>query len=133
MTAPWQSRTRAGYAACAGAAFALKVAAAALALALASPWGERLPRLALLILGWATGAGITLYAVANFVQHGLMAAGLIATPDALGTSAVAWHLALWDPFWLLGGLLFLGATRAFQRRRRHQGRFATLPAGTAKR
>jgi hypothetical protein len=39
------------------AAFALKVAAAALALALASPWGERLPRLALPMLGWATGAG----------------------------------------------------------------------------
>ena len=23
-------------------------------------------------------------------------------------------LALWDPFWLIGGLLFLGATRYFQ-------------------
>jgi hypothetical protein len=28
---------------------------------------------------------------------------------------VTWHLALWDPFWLLGGVLFLAAGRAYQR------------------
>jgi Protein of unknown function (DUF3995) len=85
-----------------------------LALALVEPWDRRLPRRALLVLGWATGAGITLYALANFVDHGLMAIDAIATPDALGTHALAWHLGLWDPFWLVGGLLFVGATRAFQ-------------------
>jgi hypothetical protein len=81
--------------------------------------GRRLPRRLLLVLGGATGAGITLYAVANFVQHTLMATGAIGTPDALGTQAVSWHLALWDPFWLVGGLLFLTATRAFQIRAGH--------------
>ncbi len=96
------------------AAFALKIVAATLALALVQPWGRRLPRRLLLVLGWATGAGVTLYAVANFVQHTLIAAGAISTPAALGTYAVPWHLALWDPFWLVGGLLFLGATRDFQ-------------------
>jgi hypothetical protein len=93
------------------AAFALKAAAATLALALIQPWGRRLPRRLLLGLGWATGAGITLYAAANLVQHSLMAIGAIDTPDALGTHAVAWHLALWDPIWLVGGLLFLLAAR----------------------
>jgi hypothetical protein len=97
------------------AAFALKLVAAALALALSEPWGRRLPRRLLLVLGGATGAGITIYAVANFVQHALMATGAIGTPAALGTHAVRWHLALWDPFWLVGGLLFLAATRAYQR------------------
>lgn len=96
------------------AAFALKAVAAVLALALVQPWGRRLPRRLLVVLGAVTGAGITLYAVANLVQHALMAAGAIGTPDALGPDAVTWHLALWDPFWLLGGLLFLAATRAFQ-------------------
>jgi hypothetical protein len=56
-----------------------------------------------------------LYPVANFVQHALMVTGAIGTPDALGSHAVGWHLALWDPFWLVGGLLFLAAARAFQR------------------
>ncbi len=69
----------------------------------------------LLVLGWVTGAAITLYAVANFVQHALMDTGAINTPEALGTNAVPWHIALWDPFWLIGGLLFLVATRVFQK------------------
>ena len=97
------------------AAFVLKAIAAALALAFLRP-PRRLPRRLVLVLGVATGAGITLYAVANLVQHALMATGAIATPDGLGSHAVAWHLALWDPFWLAGGLLFLlaalRATRA---------------------
>jgi hypothetical protein len=97
------------------AAFVLKMMAAVLALALVEPWGRRLPRRLLQLLGWATGAGITLYAVANFVQHALMATGAISTPEALGTNAVPWHLALWDPFWLVGGLLFLAATPALQK------------------
>jgi hypothetical protein len=97
------------------AAFALKLVAAALALALVEPWGRRLPRRLLLVLGWGTGAGITLYAVANFVQHTLMVTDAIRTPEALGTKAVPWHLALWDPFWFVGGLLFLAATHAFRK------------------
>jgi hypothetical protein len=96
------------------AAVALKAVAAGLALALVSSWGRRLPRRLLVVAGGMTGAAITLYAAANFVQHTLMASGAIGTPGALGTQAVSWHLALWDPFWLVGGLLFLAATRAFQ-------------------
>jgi hypothetical protein len=103
------------------AAVALKAVAAALALALVQPWHRRLPRRLLLVLGGATGAGITLYAVANLVQHALMATEAISTPDALGTDALPWHLALWDPFWLVGGLLFLFATRSLQSHRRRAG------------
>jgi hypothetical protein len=46
-----------------------------------------------------------------------MALGAIDTPDALGTTALPWHLALWDPFWLVGGVLFLAATRTLQSKR----------------
>jgi hypothetical protein len=54
---------------------------------------------------------LTLYGAANLVQHGLMEAGIVDTPDGLGSDAVTWHLALWDPWWLLGGILFLLAAR----------------------
>jgi hypothetical protein len=76
------------------AAVALKAIAAGRALALVESWGRRLPRRLLLVIGGVTGAAIT--------------------PNGLGAHAVSWHLALWDPFWLVGGILFLAATRAFQ-------------------
>jgi hypothetical protein len=87
----------------------LKLVAAALALALVRPWGWPLPRRPLVITTWIVGLGLIAYALANFVQHGLMKADVVDTPRALGTSAVGWHLGLWDPFWLLGGLLFSAA------------------------
>jgi Protein of unknown function (DUF3995) len=89
----------------------LKLAAAALALALVRPWGRRMPRRLLVIATWIVGLGLIAYALANFVQHGLMKGGAVDTPEALGSSATTWHLVFWDPFWLLGGLLFTAAAR----------------------
>jgi hypothetical protein len=109
------------------AAFALKTLIALLALALVHPWGQRLPRRLLLVLAGVTGAGVTLYAAGNLVQHALMATGVVSPPDTLGSYAVPWHLALWDPFWLVGGLLFLAATSAFQKSRREGCQLTRVP------
>jgi hypothetical protein len=87
----------------------LKVAGAGLALALVQPWGRVLPRRLRVIAAWIVGLGLLTYALANFVQHALMKAGAVDTPAALGASAATWHLVFWDPFWLLGGLLFTAA------------------------
>jgi hypothetical protein len=89
----------------------LKVLGAALALALVRPRGPAIVRRAVGIAGWIVGIGLLVYAVANFVQHGLMEAGAIETPDSLGESAVTWHHVGWDPVWLLGGVLFTAAAR----------------------
>jgi Protein of unknown function (DUF3995) len=93
----------------------LKVVGGLLALAMVPLWSRRLPRSAVSVLGWATGLLLLVYAAANFVQHGLMEAEAIDTPAALGSSAVTWHLALWDPFWLAGGVLFTAAAWRFGR------------------
>jgi hypothetical protein len=85
----------------------LKAAAGLLALALVRPWGRALPRRLLVYLTWATGALFTLYGLANLVDHALIVTGAIAVPEGLGATAARWHLALWDPWWLLGGALFL--------------------------
>jgi Protein of unknown function (DUF3995) len=88
---------------------ALKVIAGLLALALVRPWGRSLPRRLLVIATWVVAIGLVLYGIGNLVQHGLMEVGAVDVPDGLGADAVTWHLALWDPWWLLGGILFVGA------------------------
>jgi hypothetical protein len=84
----------------------LKVLVGLLALALVQPWGGRLPRRLLLIAAWGACAVMALYeGAASWIQHGLMAAGVIDVPSGLGITALRWHLLLWDPWWLAGGLL----------------------------
>ena len=93
----------------------LKVLAGILALALIQPWGRMFPRWLLLIPASTAGLLLTLYGVANVIDHGRMVAGFRSTPEALGERAARWHLLLWDPVWLLGGVLFLLAAWHYQR------------------
>jgi Protein of unknown function (DUF3995) len=96
----------------------LKVVGGVLALALAGHWRTLLPQRLVEWAGWAVGILLTIYALANFVQHALMETGAIDTPASLGSTAVGWHLALWDPFWLLGGILFTAAAWRYRERER---------------
>jgi hypothetical protein len=90
---------------------AAKVLAALVALALVQPWGRSLPFRVRRIAAWIVGVLLVVYAIANFIQHSLMAAGVIAIPQSFGAEALPWHLLLWDPWWLAGGLLFVAAAR----------------------
>ena len=85
----------------------LKAVVGLLALALVRPWGQRFPQWLLLTGTWGAGALFTLYGGANLAVRGVMALGLIETPEAMRSVAARWHLLLWDPWWLLGGVLFL--------------------------
>jgi len=92
----------------------MKLLPGVLALALVQPWGRGLSH-GLLRVATRTGGGLlVLYGGANFVDHGLMAAGVKHTPVLLGRSAVWWHLVLWDPWWVLGGLLMIATARSIQ-------------------
>lgn len=93
----------------------LKALAGLVALALVRPWGRRFPRRSLVAAAWIAGVLLTLYGGANLIDHGLMVAGVRHTPEVLGERAARWHLLLWDPVWLLGGILFLAAARQSQR------------------
>jgi hypothetical protein len=53
-----------------------------------------------------------LYGGASFLQHLLMLTGALALPAGLGRVGAQWHLTLWDPWWLFGGLLFTAVVRA---------------------
>jgi hypothetical protein len=52
------------------------------------------------------GAALLLYGAANAMQHALVVAGALEAPEAVGEYAVRWHLFLWDPVWIAGGVLF---------------------------
>jgi Protein of unknown function (DUF3995) len=98
------------------AAAALKASLAALALALTRRWGARSGRV-LRFAGWATGAALTIYGAFGLVEFGLMALGALDVPADVGKAAVLWYVFLWEPIWVLGGLLFLATARAAPRGR----------------
>jgi hypothetical protein len=87
-----------------------------LALALVRPWGRVFPRWVLLAAALGGGALTALYGGASLVQHGLMVAGAIDIPAGLGATAARWHFLFWDPWWLLGGILFIAAGWYYLRR-----------------
>jgi hypothetical protein len=98
----------------------VKVVGALLALALIQRWGRKIRRRMLLVAAWIAGGGMVLYGGVNFVVGAvvalLRAIEVIDTPA--DTSAFWWHLLLWDPWWILGGVLFSIAALNYQRRSR---------------
>ena len=84
----------------------LKVAGGLLALALVQPWGpRRFPRWLLLAAGWAGAALLVLYGGGQVGVQLLVKTGVIATPADMDWRGFYGHLYLWDPWFLLWGLL----------------------------
>jgi len=50
----------------------------------------------------------------------LMATGVLASSPKVDWVGIVGHLALWDPYWLLGGFLFLFAAKTAGARIRGQ-------------
>jgi hypothetical protein len=93
---------------------ALKVAGGLMALATVRPWGGRVPRRLLLTLLTGAGVLLTLYGVAGFIEKALMLSGVIGLPAAMGEGPARWYLVLWEPWWILGGVLFLLTANAMR-------------------
>lgn len=64
------------------------------------------------------GAGVVtlLYGLANPVQHGGYALGLFEGELGIGEGATRRHALFWDPWWIVGGVLFLLTARSASRR-----------------
>lgn len=93
-----------------------KLAGAVLALALVRPWGRRLPRRWLRATAWAGAALLTAYGLVQVFSVALVAAGAI-TPDVpIDPSVLRWRLLLWEPWFLVWGLLLGLATWTTRRR-----------------
>lgn len=92
---------------------AVKLAAGLAALGTVRPWGRRVPRWLLLAATWAAAGLMLGHALVNYVGTVLIAAGVIDLSGPLMTRYRLLDLLLWEPVWLLGGILFaLTAWRA---------------------
>lgn len=84
----------------------VKALGAVFALALVRPWGTVFPRRLLLILGWAGAAVLVLYGGALTGGQLLIKIGVISGTSQMDMTAFHGHLYLWDPWFLVWGLLF---------------------------
>ncbi|MBE9376531.1 DUF3995 domain-containing protein [Saccharopolyspora sp. HNM0983] len=94
----------------------VKVLLGLLALAAVAPWGARLPGLLVSGVNVAAGLVMTLHGLFGLVGNALVLSGALD----LGRPVTHWYwyfVLVWDPVWLLGGVLFL-LTAAVARARR---------------
>lgn len=85
------------------------------ALTLVRPWAQWLPPGWKLALAWAGGIGLALYGGVQFVVEALALSGVLHVAGAVDWEGLRWHVWLWDPWWLVGGILFLLAAWQYQR------------------
>jgi hypothetical protein len=95
----------------------IKFAGAALSLALVQPWGRRLPQRLLTAVAIAGGVVLTVYG-GLLVVVGALALGGVFGPPPADTTALRWHVSVWDLWFLLWGLLLLVAGLEHGRLRR---------------
>ena len=96
------------------AAAVVKAAGSLFPLALVQPWGRRFPRLLLSAVGWAGAALLVLYGGALTIGAALVELGAFPVTPA-DPVALRGHLYVWDPWFLLWGVLLVLAMARFER------------------
>ncbi|MGI8593602.1 MAG: DUF3995 domain-containing protein [Solirubrobacteraceae bacterium] len=87
----------------------LKVVVGMLALALVRPWGRRLPRRWVVLAAWVCAGCLTLYGTVQVAGVALAMLGVGTTTSS--DSVLLWRLLLWEPWFLVWGLLLGLAAR----------------------
>lgn len=94
----------------------MKVGGAALALALVQPWGRRLPRRSLLLVAWGAAVVLAVYGVLQLTGVVLVALDVVDPSEPMGTRVLLWRGLLWEPWFVLCGVLLGLAARSGHRR-----------------
>ncbi|MDR7301819.1 DUF3995 domain-containing protein [Haloactinomyces albus] len=84
---------------------AVKVAGGLMALALVRPWGRHLPQRLLSGAALTGGLVLALYGGVLVLMGALALLGLFGQPTDV--TALRWHVLVWDPWFLLWGLLLM--------------------------
>jgi uncharacterized protein DUF3995 len=93
----------------------LKAAGVVFALALVQRWGRVFPRMLMLVAGWAATAVLIGYGGLTVGGELLVATGAVEAPAGIDWYALHWHLALWDPYFVVWGVLLGIATWQYKR------------------
>jgi hypothetical protein len=83
----------------------IKAAAALFALALVCRWGRMFPRRLMIVLGWFGAVVLALYGGVLVGVEALVEIGVIKPQGPVDWKALRWHLYLWDPYFLIWGIL----------------------------
>ncbi len=107
-----------------------KVLLGLLALALVQSWGRLVPGWILLTAAWGAGGLMVLHGGSNLLVRGLMAVGVIVTPQSMHSTTAFWYLVFWDPWFLVGGILFCVAAWHYWRTARESNAGAASGRGS---
>jgi hypothetical protein len=94
-----------------------KVAGGLLALALVRPWGRVLPRGWLQLGSAAVSLLLVVYGGLNVLLGGLVPSGVIHPAGTVDRTALRWHVAVWDLWFLVWGILLALATIGYRQTR----------------
>ena len=93
-----------------------KVAGGLLALALVRPWGRVVPRRWLLTGSAGASALLVVYGGLVVLLGALVLSGVIHPAGGVDRTALRWHVGVWDPWFLVWGILLALATVGYWRR-----------------
>ena len=93
----------------------LKVAGGILALSLVRPWGRVVPRRWLRIVAGIASAALICYGAVQVVAGALVLSGAVHLHGVVDRGALRWHVAVWDMWFLVWGLLLAVAAVASHR------------------
>ena len=94
-----------------------KVAGGLLALALVRPWGCVVPRGWLQLGSAAVSLLLVVYGGLNVLLGGLVLSGVIHPAGTVDRTALRWHVAVWDLWFLVWGILLAMATIGYRQTR----------------
>ena len=97
------------------AAAVLKALVGFLALALVQPWGRLLPRRALLVAAWVMAVALIAYGALQTGAVALLLSEVIEPTELVESRVLRWRLFLWEPWFLVIGLLLAGAVARYGR------------------
>lgn len=63
-----------------------------------------------------SGTLMAMYGTINWMQMLQMEVGFTDVSESIGTENVRWYLLLWEPLWIIGGLMLFWAGQVFRRR-----------------